>query len=130
MKLLNKRIFVVHLLNNFSGSPKICASVVQAAVRAGAEVHLLTSNPVEGGFLSGLPGVNYRSLYYRFYTNSLMAVPAFAFAQVQMFFTILFLARKGDCVYLSTILPAGAESFIMFMSPEVSKVFCTAELIQ
>ncbi|GHT60112.1 hypothetical protein FACS18945_6250 [Bacteroidia bacterium] len=52
-----KKIVFIHSLNNFSGSPKVLATIVRALVGK-YEIDLVTSKTQ--GFLSDIEGIKYR----------------------------------------------------------------------
>jgi len=55
------RIIAVHLLNDYSGSPKVLLQAVKAFTKNNIETHLFTSAK-RVGFLSNIPKVNYHFL--------------------------------------------------------------------
>lgn len=104
----NKRIIAVHLLNDFSGSPLVFREAISAYAAKGYEVILYTASPSGKGFLSHLPGVENRSLPYRWYSNKWLTLFSFLLVQGLLFFRLLFTCRKDDIVYINTLLPFGA----------------------
>lgn len=101
------RILAFHLLNDYSGSPKVLGQLIKGWVRHGIGVSLTTSSRGEG-FLSGLPQVKYHSMHYRFSQNKFLRLVILALSQVLLFFRVLFTAHKSDIIYINTVLPFGA----------------------
>jgi L-malate glycosyltransferase len=102
------RIFAFHLLNDFSGSPKVLAQLTEGWSRNAAEVHLCTSF-MNTGFLSDVPeGVVRHSNWYRFHENRLLRLLALLFSQFSLMATMFNIIRRDDIVYVNTVLPFGA----------------------
>lgn len=108
--MAEKTILFVHLLNNFTGSPKVLRSVVDCAQKeADTKLSLLTSKT--DGFLSCFAGKSCDSV--RFYDNGYrwtncrpLLVFLFLFSQIRMFFFVLF--HRFDVIYINTVVPFGA----------------------
>jgi len=103
----NTRIHAFHLLNDFSGSPKVLSQLLNGWKSVGFEVHLHTSQHRKG-FLSAIDGVNYHSAWYRFAKNPILRLVNFSFSQLLLFIRLMFIIRLGDIVYVNTVLPFGA----------------------
>ena len=101
-----KRIVIAHLYNNFTGSPKVLADVVNALSSAGIEVDLFTNKGP--GFLDGLKGINRFHAWYTWHPNKYIRLIHFTLSQVLLFFSLLRYWRKDVCIYANTILPFGA----------------------
>lgn len=101
------RIFAFHLLNDYSGSPKVLSQLLKGWVKASYEVHLQTSSSTPG-FLTDIPGVHHHDNRYRFYQSVPLRLFALVFSQLFTLATLLFRVRKNDLVYVNTILPFGA----------------------
>lgn len=99
------RILFVHLLNNFTGSPRVLANFLEEHTGNGDEIHLLTSNT--DGCLSNMNGIIYHKNLYSWKTNKIFLTGLFIISQIYQFFFVLF-GKKYDCVYINTILPFGA----------------------
>ena len=101
------RIIAAHLLNDYSGSPKVLKQLLNGWSKRDIELHLFTCNGREG-FLSNLPKVTNHFYWYRFAKNPLMRL--FFLFSSQLFLAVkLFLFLKiGDIVYINTVLPFGA----------------------
>jgi len=102
-----KRIFAVHLLNDFSGSPLILRQSLEI-LSNDHEVHLYTSTPSGEGNLSNIPGVINHDSFYKWSPNKLLTLFYFITAQSLLFFRFLFILKKEDTVYVNTLLPFGA----------------------
>lgn len=101
------RIVAFHLLNDFSGSPKVLSQVLKAWTEAGLEAHLFTSGGKEG-FLTGLSQVHAHSFWYRWHRNPLIRLLTYTTSQILLFFQAFLFLKKTDVVYVNTVLPFGA----------------------
>lgn len=106
------RLMAVHLLNDFSGSPKVLRQVLEA-VRESREVVLFTAGGREG-FLSQIPEVENQTYWYRWSANAWQRLLNYSLSQLLLFFRVLFFLKKGDLVYINTVLPFGA-AFAAFL---------------
>ncbi len=100
-------IFASHLLNDYSGSPKVLSQLLKGWAAAGHQVNLRTSTS-SSGFLTDIEGVQLHNNYYRFYRFIPIRLLVLMVAQ---FVTLLALLRKvssNDIVYVNTLLPFGA----------------------
>lgn len=102
-----KRIIAVHLLNDYSGSPKVLMQLLKAWTKNNIETHLFTSGGRKG-FLSDIPLVQNHSFWYQFSDNSLMRIVNFFLSQFFLMMKLLFFLKKDDLVYINTVLPFGA----------------------
>lgn len=103
-----KKILIVHLLNDYSGSPLVLSTAVRNFLAAGHKVEILTSKGGMG-FLSDIEKVRYHHFSYEFHENKAKRLMALLWAQTQLFFKVLRLAAKpGTVVYVNTLLPFGA----------------------
>lgn len=94
-----------HLLNDFSGSPKVLRQVIEKAIDLQQKVYLSTSGG--RGFLSDIDAVLYSSNHYRFFDNKLLRLLMYTLVQLLEFVKALFILRKSDVVYINTLLPFG-----------------------
>lgn len=101
------QIFAFHLLNDRSGSPKVLSQLLKDWVNKEKTVHLHTSKH-EHGFLSRLNGVNYHYSKYQFKEHPWLRLIYFVKTQLVLMFTMFFHIKKGDLVYINTVLPFGA----------------------
>lgn len=100
------RIFAFHLLNDFSGSPKVLRQLLQGWVRAGKDVHLATC-PGREGFLTNLQGVKQHAIAYRFQQNKLLRLYHLVYSQLALVLHLWPKLKKTDIVYINTVLPFG-----------------------
>lgn len=101
------RIVAVHLLNDFSGSPKVLRQLLDAWVKAGLDVHLFTAGG-KNGFLSGLQGVEYHPFWYRWKANPFARLVTYSISQMLLFYKAYRMLQKEDLLYVNTVLPYSA----------------------
>lgn len=101
-----KKTIFFHLYNDYSGSPRVLAILLHALVKQGHHITLVTSNTE--GFLSGIDGVTYHTIPYKWSTNKLKTSLLLLAAQLRIFFLALKLSKEADLFYLNTISPAAA----------------------
>lgn len=101
-----KKLRVFHLLNDFSGSPKVLRQVIKNAQEIDFEINLSTSSG--RGFLSDLEGVHYQDNHYVFKSNKLKRFAFLFGVQFMVMIKTLFVLSKDDVVYINTLLPFGA----------------------
>lgn len=101
------RIYAFHLLNDYSGSPKVLMQLVKGWLKNDIEVHLVTSSG-RNGFLSDIPGVTYHHFWYKWAANPIIRLCNLMASQALLFFSLLFKVKQGDIIYINTILPFGA----------------------
>lgn len=101
---MRKKILFCHLLNNYTGSPKVLATELQILSKKNDyKITLLTSKSC--GFLSGINNVIYKNNGYRWSNNKIILILSFAFTQIYSFLFVLF--HKFDIVYINTVVPFG-----------------------
>lgn len=100
------RIFAFHLLNDYSGSPKVLGQLLKGWADQ-YRVHLYTSDSTPG-FLSGIDGIRYHSNFYRFHQFIPLRLLVLLFSQLFALGSLLFRVKREDVVYINTILPFGA----------------------
>lgn len=101
------RIFAFHLLNDYSGSPKVLGQLLKAWTRAGIEVHLGTCS-AKTGFLSDIPAVHYHPYWYRWSANPLIRFFNLMTSQILLILQFWRKVTTNDIVYVNTVLPFGA----------------------
>jgi len=101
------RIFSFHLLNDFSGSPKVLMQLLKGWVANDVDVTLITCSGRDG-FLTGIQGVKYKTFWYRWAANPYLRLVKLSLSQLIIFFKFLFVIRKEDVIYINTVLPFGA----------------------
>lgn len=105
MNTTQNKIICVHLLNNFTGSPKVFGLAIKALISKGAEVDLYTS-PGEG-FLTGT-GADLHPIPYKWSPSRLMRLFYYSWSQLKLFFRLLKYRNQEVTFYLNTLLPFGA----------------------
>ena len=99
------KILFTHLLNNYTGSPKVLATELSLlSQNSDFEISLLTSKT--DGILSSLPNVRFYDNGYRWSNNRLALGILFLYAQIRSFLFVL--CHRYDVVYVNTLLPFGA----------------------
>ena len=113
MENKTKKIIFIHLLNDFSGSPKVLSQVIQALQEKEIALELYTGKS-ESGFLSGLTQ-NHNQYFYKRSENKWITLIAFISSQFILFFKLLKYTNKDIVIYVNTMLPFGAAlaGFIM-----------------
>ena len=101
-----KKIIFVHLLNDYSGSPKVLSQIIKAVQANECEVELYTGKG-EGGFLSGVSERHHHYFYKRF-ENKHLTLIIFIFSQVSLFFKLFKHRNENVAIYINTMLPFGA----------------------
>lgn len=107
MENQKKHLVCAHILNNYTGSPKVLKQVIMGLLNKGYTIDLIT-NKTEG-FLTNIEGVNYKYIHYKWTRNKLLRFFYFGLAQLQLFYIIFFHFRSKEInVYINTLLPFGA----------------------
>lgn len=102
------KIYAFHLLNDFSGSPKVLSQLIKGWDENGIDVHVCSSFQNQG-ILSGLsPWITRHPVWYRFYENKLLRFAALMLSQLLLIPGFLTLVKKEDIIYVNTVLPFGA----------------------
>jgi glycosyltransferase involved in cell wall biosynthesis len=100
------RVIAVHLLNNYSGSPKVLMQLLKGWTKNNIETHLYTCGGQ--GFLSDIPKVNSHFYWYSFSKNRIVRLLFLLTSQVFLAFKLLFNLKKKDILYINTVFPFGA----------------------
>jgi len=100
-----KRIIAIHLLNDRSGSPNVLRQSLEVLKDTGFAIELVTS-PSEG-FLSDMEGVKYHHVPYSYQSSRTKVLIHYLFAQLLTFLKVFKIAKKGDTVYINSMLPFG-----------------------
>lgn len=96
------KILFIHLLNNYTGSPKVLAQEIKLLTQIqGYEISLLTSKTE--GILSNIKGIKYHYNGYKWTNRKIKLAFLFAIAQIRIFFFILF--HNYDIIYINTVVP-------------------------
>ncbi len=101
------RVVAVHLLNDYSGSPKVLMQLLKGWTKKNIETHLYTCSGREG-FLSDIPRVNNHFYWYRFAKNPIIRLLFLTISQLLLGLKLLFFLKKSDVLYINTVLPFGA----------------------
>lgn len=103
-----EKIFVVHLYNDFSGSPKVLRDAILCLTETGHSVHLFTSK--HKGFLSNIPCSRTLVHYSRFEYKALILL-SYIFNQILLFFILGYqlsiskIKREKVSVLINTVMP-------------------------
>jgi glycosyltransferase involved in cell wall biosynthesis len=100
------RIIAVHLLNNYSGSPKVLMQLLKCWTKNNLETHLYTCGGE--GFLSNIPSVKQHFYWYRFAKNPMIRLVFLLMSQLFLSIQLLFTLKKKDILYINTVFPFGA----------------------
>ena len=112
-----KKVIFIHLLNDYSGSPKVLSQVIRAAKKNENDVELYT-RVSEDGFLSNLTPKHHFYFYKRF-ENKCLTLVTFMLSQVSLFFKLLKYKNEDVLIYVNTLLPFGAGLAGKFMKKDV-----------
>lgn len=128
---MSRKFFLVHLFDDFSGSPKILAQLADVLNKKNQKVTALIGSGSQGFVYES--GVDTATFFYRRFNNKIMVLASYLLSQFALFFTLssyLIKSRiKGDktTVVVNTILPFGAAisgklfaDTVVFYSHEVS----------
>jgi L-malate glycosyltransferase len=102
------KILVFHLLNDFSGSPKVLMQLLKAWSKKEFDIHLYTSNIDKPGFLSNIENIQYHKGWYVYSSSKLLRLVYYSLSQMILFFKMFSQVKKGDVIYINTVLPFGA----------------------
>ncbi len=101
------KIFACHLLNDYSGSPKVLMQLVKGWTANGKEVTILTCSKRKG-FLSDINDVSYTYYWYKLASNPFVRLLFLIASQFLLFIKLVKIADKNDIIYINTVLPFGA----------------------
>ena len=101
------KIYAFHLLNDYSGSPKVLRQLAKGWIQNGIECHIVTCGGREG-FLSEIEGASYHHYWYKFAQNPVLRLFFLMFSQLSLIIKMIALIKKDDVVYVNTVLPFGA----------------------
>jgi L-malate glycosyltransferase len=100
------KIICVHHLDDFSGSPRVLANIMEGLIAQGWEVTLLTNRQSEG-FLKQLK-VPQLLFDYSFKSDKIKRLQALFMAELAMFRHVWHFRNEKTVVYINTLLPFGA----------------------
>lgn len=101
-----KKLVCTHLLNDFSGSPKVLSQVINAVKEKNCDIDLYVGNASKG-FLSKTDANKFTYAYKRS-NNKILTLLSLVFSQVHLAFKILKYRNKDVNIYVNTLLPFGA----------------------
>jgi len=101
------KIFAFHLLNDFSGSPKVLKQLAKGWVENDIETHIVTCGG-RSGFLSDIQNVSYHHYWYKFAQNPFLRLFFLIISQVHLILKMWSVIHKNDIIYVNTVLPFGA----------------------
>lgn len=101
------KIIAAHLLNDYSGSPKVLMQLLKGWVKHEIQVELHTCDGRDG-FLSDIEGVETKNFTYTFKNNILLRLINLFISQTILCFNVLKSVTPKDIVYVNTVLPFGA----------------------
>lgn len=100
------KIIFVHLLNDFSGSPRVLSQVIGMMRNKGADCELYVGSKGRG--VLDEVQVPIRRFAYARFNNRWLTLLSYLWSQVDLFFSILFRCDRSTTVYVNTMLPFGA----------------------
>lgn len=118
LRIMDRKVIFIHLLNDFSGSPRVLSQVIEETVKQGTEAELYTAGGQEG-FLSNLKGVQTHTIPYQWHANKLLTLFAFIWSQVVLFAKLLQYRKQNTVFYINTVLPFGAALAAKLMNKPV-----------
>lgn len=110
------KILFAHLLNNYTGSPKVLSVLLRELAKdSSMQIALLTSRT--NGVLNDIPNVNYHGNFYCWRKNKLLRAVQFCLSQAYNFFFTLF--ADFDVLYMNTVVPFGAAMAAKIRSKKI-----------
>lgn len=100
------KIQFVHLLDNFTGSPKILSNILNA-LKTDAKFSISVVTSKTNGFISTVRGIDIKDNKYAWRNNKLLRAINLLYSEILIFFKILS-DKKSDVIYINTILPFSA----------------------
>jgi glycosyltransferase involved in cell wall biosynthesis len=106
-KALLPKVALVHMYNDYSGSPQVLKTLAEALKIKQYNLQLFTGR-YQGGLLSGIKDVRYFNLPYAVGGNDVTKLIGQAWYQCRLFFKVLFARDLARTIVINTIWPAGA----------------------
>lgn len=103
VKTQSDRILFIHPINDFTGSTRVLASVIEKDFE-NSEKYLLTIDVVDG-LLSNLNGVNKYKIFFPLWHKQVIPFVTSFLSFIDRVFMMIYLCTKVDCVYINTIKP-------------------------
>lgn len=116
---MNKKMICFHLLNDYSGSPKVLSQVINGFVKSGINVDMYCAENGQKGFLSNLNGVNEHHFYYKWSPVKLVTLIRLFYSQLILFLRLFTYWNQDVVFYVNTVLPFGALLAGKFMGKRV-----------
>ncbi|KYG74809.1 glycosyltransferase involved in cell wall biosynthesis [Roseivirga ehrenbergii] len=104
----DKKIVVVHLRNDLSGSTRVLQQSILALQKSGFSIDLFTATIDYEGFLSEIPGISIYPIPYKRYSRRIGTFISYLFAQIWLFIRLLKYRSQCITIYINTVLPFGA----------------------
>lgn len=101
------KVIAIHLLNDFSGSPKILKQLLTGWIKKRINTELYVCGGKQG-YLSDIPEVTTHHYWYHFAKIPLFRLLFLMSSQLILFIKLLFKLKKTDILYINTVLPFGA----------------------
>jgi L-malate glycosyltransferase len=102
-----KKIIFVHLLNDFSGSPKVLSQTISTCNENSKFEAVLFTGKSEDGFLTNVTE-NHHFYFYKRFENKIGTLFTFVLSQIHLFFKLLKYRKQDVVIYVNTLLPFGA----------------------
>ncbi|KAB1183220.1 glycosyltransferase [Photobacterium damselae] len=137
---MKNKIFFSHILNDYSGSPRVLRDAIEAIKESDIEINIITNKNI--GFLSNIDNVNYIYVNYSFHKNKFIQIIFFLLVQIELFFKLSYFLVRARCkgfnckVINNTMLPfgSGIAGFLfakenlyyiheVYIKPEILKSF-------
>lgn len=115
-----KHIVCFHLFNDYSGSPKVLAMVLEGLLEKGYCIDLVTSKHGVLNDLRSKQGIKFHTYSYHFSKNPFVTLILYFYSQIYaFFFSFKFLFKKNVVFYINTILPVAPAFAAKLMGKKV-----------
>ncbi len=118
-KKKQKKIIAFHLLNDFSGSPKVLEGVLRGLSEKELQIDLYTS---KGGFLDKLQSIQSIKIFSNNYHFNSGFFQAIRFIKYQLYFFLVsfkYFRKRNRIFYINTLLPVGATFGAFLMNKKI-----------
>src|SRR5574344_1162571 len=103
-----KHIVCYHLLNDYSGSPKVLLLVLKGLLENNYQIDLYTSSGGALDELKSYKNLRKHTIPYQFSPNFHRTLVNFIFAQILTFIvSFRFIFSRNTIFYINTVLPCG-----------------------
>lgn len=119
MHNIQKKIICFHLLNDYSGSPKVLDYVLRGLLIKGVKIDLYTS---KGGILDSLDGLDGIRYFYNGYYFKTGFFQIIRFLWYQFYFFLAsfkYIGKENHLFYINTLLPVGATLAAFLMRKKI-----------